>query len=239
MHTVVTEAADLRAEDGVCAGSFGREVDVGVLAGDGVLLDTHFGNGEAVDHVLGTEGEIDLTTGRKDEFAADEVVAAVGVVRVEAERVAGAGVGQGKGGVTEGAIVAGVAEVPDELHAGDFHLHGGGAGAGVALGCPKLLGAEAQPGEEQGEESEGDVFKGELMDGAWGAAAEGEAGEEEDVQESEESEGDPEVQEQVLVEGGAVARGVGRQVPETEARGGLRCDGHHFIVGRLYCRVPW
>ena len=54
-HAVVAEAADLGAEDGVVAGDFGGEVDVGGLAGDGVLLDAHLGDGEAVDDVLGSE----------------------------------------------------------------------------------------------------------------------------------------------------------------------------------------
>ena len=43
-HAVVAEAADLGAEDGVVAGSLGGEVDVGGLAGDGVLLDAHLGD---------------------------------------------------------------------------------------------------------------------------------------------------------------------------------------------------
>ncbi len=239
VHAVMAEAADLGAEDGVGAGDLRGEVDVVVEAGDGVLLYPHLRDGEAMDDVLGAQGEIDLTTGRQDQLTADQVVAAVGIVRVETEGIAGTGIGEGKRGVAEGAVVAGIAEVPDELHARDLNLHGGGAGAGVTLLGPQLLGTEAQPGEEDSEERKGDVFKGEFVDRARGAAAKGKASEEQNVHEREEGEGDPEIQEQVCVKRGAVARGVGRQMPEAEARGWLRCGEHSFIVGRLYCRVPW
>ena len=52
VHAVVSDAAELGAEDGVGAGNGGGEVDVDGLAGDGVLLEAHLGYGEAVDDVL-------------------------------------------------------------------------------------------------------------------------------------------------------------------------------------------
>ena len=58
VHAVVAEAAELRAEDCVGAGSGGGEVDVDGLAGDGVLFEAELGDGEAVDDVLGVEAEI-------------------------------------------------------------------------------------------------------------------------------------------------------------------------------------
>ena len=117
-------------------------------------------------------------------------------------------------GAAEGGVGAGVAEVPDELLAGDFYLHGGEVGAGVALGGPELLRAEGQEGEEEGEGGEGKVLDGELVVGTGGAVADCDAGEEDEVRESEEGEGDPEIEEEMGVESVAVRGGVGRQVPE-------------------------
>ena len=48
------------AEDSVGAGGGGGEVDVDGLAGDGVLLEAEFGDGEAVDDVLGTERKVNF-----------------------------------------------------------------------------------------------------------------------------------------------------------------------------------
>jgi hypothetical protein len=48
-----------------CRGG-GGEVDVDGLAGDGVLLEAHLGDGEAVDDVLGVEAEVDLAVGGED-----------------------------------------------------------------------------------------------------------------------------------------------------------------------------
>ena len=96
MHTVVAETADLGAEDGVGAGDFGGEVDVIVLAGDCVLLDAHLRDGKAVNNVLGTEGKVDFVAGGKDEFAADEVVAAISIAWVEAEGIACTWIGESK-----------------------------------------------------------------------------------------------------------------------------------------------
>ena len=135
----MAHAADLGAEDGVVAGGLGGEVDVGGLAGDGVLLEAHLGDGEAVDDVLGAEGEVDFAVGGEDELAGDDVVAAVGVGGVDAEGIAFGGGDEGEAGAAEGGVGAGIAEVPDELLAGDFDLHGGEVGAGVALGGPELL----------------------------------------------------------------------------------------------------
>ena len=56
----MAEAAELGAEDSVGAGGGGGEVDVDGLAGDGVLLEAEFGDGEAVDDVLGTERKVNF-----------------------------------------------------------------------------------------------------------------------------------------------------------------------------------
>ena len=82
-------AAELGAEDGVGAGGGRGEVEVDGLTGEGVLLEAHLGDGEAVDDVLGVEAEVDLAVGGEDEFGGDEVVGGVGVGGVEADGVAG------------------------------------------------------------------------------------------------------------------------------------------------------
>jgi hypothetical protein len=229
LHAVVAEAADLVAEDGVVAGDGGGEVDVGDLAGEGVLFEAHLGDGEAVDDVLGAEGEVDLAAGGEDELAGDDVVVAVGVGAVDAEGVAFGSRGEREFGVAEVGVCAGVAEVPDELHAGDFDLHGGEVGAGVALGGPELLRAEGEAAEEEGEGGEREVFEEELVAGARRAMAEGKAEEEDEVGEGEESESDPEIEEEMAVESGAVECGVGGEVPEAvRERDGWR--GRHRLI---------
>ncbi len=65
------------------------------------------------------------------------------------------------------------------------------------------------------------------MDGAVGAASFCYADQEDEVGESEEGEGDPEIEEEVVVEGGAVSGGVYREVPEALADGR---GGHEVIV---------
>ena len=177
----MAEAADLGAENGVVAGYLGGEVDVGIPARNGVLFQAHLRDGKSVNDILRAEGEVNLAAGRKDELTAYEIVVTVGVAGIDAERVTGSGVDEREAGVAEGGIPAGVAEVPDELHAGDLDLHGGGVGAGVALLGPKVLRAQAEPREKQCERGQRDVFQGELMNGARGAAAEDESGEEEYV----------------------------------------------------------
>ena len=137
----MAEAADLGAEDGVGAGRGGGEVDVDGLAGDGVLLEAHLGDGEAVDDVLRAEAEVDLAVGGEHELGGDDVVGGVRVGGIEAEGVALAGGDELGMGDAEGGVGAGIAEVPGELHAGDLDLQRGEIGAGVTGGGPEALGA--------------------------------------------------------------------------------------------------
>jgi hypothetical protein len=90
-----------------------------------------------------------------------------------------------------------------------------------------VLGAEGEAAEEESEGCEGKVFEEELA--TWGlAAAEGEAAEEDEVREREESEGDPEIEEEMCVECRAVEGRVGGQVPE--AVGGRVWRGLHEVI---------
>jgi hypothetical protein len=127
---------------------------------------------------------------------------------VKAEGVAFAGGDELRAGDAEGGVGAGVAEVPGELDAGDFDLEGREGGSGVA-GCgPEAFGFDGERREEEGESGEGEVFDAPEVLLRWVAAGE-ETEEEDQVGEGDESEGDPEVEEEMVVEGGAVSAGVG------------------------------
>ena len=208
-------AAELGAEDGVGSGYGGGEVDVNVFAGYGVLLEPQGGDTEAVDDVLSVKVEVDLAVGGQDEGGGEDIVGAAGVGGVDAEGVAGAGVGELRAYAAEGVVGAGIAEVPGELHSGGLHLQGGGIGAGVAGGGPEAFGAEGEKGEEEGEGGQREVLDQGcpavmLGGGVVGTAADEEAGEEEEVGEGEEGDGDPEIEGEMAVERGTVGGGVGR-----------------------------
>ncbi len=121
------------------------------LAGDGVLFETEFGDGEAVDDILGAEGKVDFAVGREDELGGGDVVGGVRIGGVETERVAFAGSYELGARDAEGGVGAGVAEVPGELNAGDFDLKGGERGSGVAGGGPETFGLDGEEGEEEGQ----------------------------------------------------------------------------------------
>jgi hypothetical protein len=95
-----------------------------------------------------------------------------------------------------------------------------------------LLSAEGETAEEEGEGEEGDVFEEELVAGARGAITEDESDEKDDVGESEEGERDPEIEEEMLVECGAVKSGVDGQVPEAvRGRDGWRSLHRSIVEG--------
>ena len=129
---------------------------------------------------------------------------------IEAEGVALGGGCELGAGDAEGGVGAGIAEVPGELDAGGFDLEGGEGGSGVAGGGPETLGFDGEGGEEDGEGGEGKVFDAPEVFLRRVAAGE-EADEEDEVGEGEEGEGDPEVEEELAVERGAVGAGVGGQ----------------------------
>jgi hypothetical protein len=88
LHSVVAESTDLRAENGVVTGPRGREVKMLRLARDGVLLHAHLGDRETMDDIDGAEGEVDFAAGGENELRPDDIVAAVGVRRVEPDGIA-------------------------------------------------------------------------------------------------------------------------------------------------------
>ena len=168
-HAEVAEAAELGAEDGVGAGSGGGEVNVDVLTvagvGHGVLFEAEGGDGEAVNDILGVEAKVDLAACGKDELGGDEVVGSAGVGRVEAEGIAFAWGDELRARLAEGGVLAGIAEVPGELHTSGFDLERGEVGAGVAGGSPEALGTEGEEDEEEGQRGEGNIFDQRLIAG--------------------------------------------------------------------------
>jgi hypothetical protein len=140
------------------------------------------------------------------------VVSGVGVVGVEAQGVAFAWGDEWGAGGAEGGVGAGVAEVPGELYAGDFDLQGCERGSRVARGGPQTLGFDGEGGKEESEEDEGKVFDAPEV-GGFGASAGEKADKEEEVREDEKAEGNPEVEEEMVVERGAVGAGVGWKEP--------------------------
>ena len=134
-------------------------------------------------------------------------------------------------GYAEGGIRAWVAEVPGELDAGGFDLEGGEGGSGVTGGGPEALGFDGEEGEEDGERGKRKVFDAPEA-GGFGAVAESEADEEDEMSEGEEGEGYPEIEEEVVVERGAVSAGVGGKEPGWgEQERGVACEARLAGVG--------
>lgn len=212
VHAIVAEAADLSTEDGVGARCGGGEVDVDGLTGNGVLFEAQLRDGEAVDDVLGVQAEVYFAVGGKDEFGGDFVVGGVGIGGIEAEGIAFAGRDELGAGDAEGGVGAGVAEVPCELDAGDFDLQGGERGSGVPGVGPELLGFDGEGGEEDREGGEGKVLDAPEIGGFCAAACK-KTHEEDEVCEGEKGEGDPEVEEKMMVERRAVSAGVDGEEP--------------------------
>ena len=235
VHAVVAEAAELGAEDRVGAGGGGGEVEVDGLAGNGVLLEAHLGDGEAVDDVLGVETQVYFAVGGEDEFGGDKVVGGVRVGAIEAEGISFAGGDELGAGGAEGGVGPGVAEVPGELDSGDLDLKGGERGSGVASCCPEPLGFEGEGSEEEGEGGEGKVFDAPEV-GRFGVAFGQESDEQDQVGQSEECEGDPEVEAEVVVERGAVGAGVGGQPPGLVDCGSVEADARDAVEGHI-CRI--
>lgn len=185
LHARVAEAADLGAEDGVIAGGGGGEVDVHLHAGDGVLLDPHAGDKEAVDDVNAADAEVGFVSGREGEDTGYDVVGAMGVGGVEAERVSSRGADELRACPAKGVVWAGIAEVPLELLAGDFYLQGVRRGALITDSSPELLGADGHPCVEDGEGDEREIFPAHGREIVSGALSAYEGDEEEDVGEHE------------------------------------------------------
>ncbi len=150
-HAVVSESAELGAEDRVGPRSGRREVDVDVLARDCILLNAEGGDGEAVDDVLRVEAEVDLAIGGQDELRGDEVVRATRVGGIDTQGIAFAGRDEFGTSAAEVGVSAGITEGPGELQAGRLHLQRGEIGTCVAGGCPEALGTDREEGEHQGE----------------------------------------------------------------------------------------
>src|SRR5215813_13004965 len=134
----MTEAAKFGTGDLVISNFRGREVHVNDQAGDSVLLEAERRNKEAVNHVDRPQSQIHFTIDRQVHDTADEIVFRCSVIRIQANGafVSGGRINQFGLGSAELAVGAGVAEVPGELHAGDFDGHRSGLGRLKTLGGP-------------------------------------------------------------------------------------------------------
>jgi hypothetical protein len=154
---------------------------------------------------------------------------------IETEGVAFAGSDELWASDAEGGVGAGVAEVPGELDTGDFDLQGRERGSGVPTCAPETLGFDRKSGKEHGEQGEGKVLDAPEVPLRWVAARE-KTDEEDEVCEGEEGKRDPEIEEEMLVEGWAVGAGVvGERPREDRHRRMLRGEerGHRIRILRV------
>src|SRR5579875_3273018 len=93
------------------------------------------------------------------------------------------------------------------------------------------MGPNSQVAEEQRKGGERKVLQGEPMERTMRAAANGEAQEDEHVRESKQCTRQPDVQQQVTVQRGAVQRGVGGEEPTEGLHGGHRLDCKERVSG--------
>ncbi len=206
----MAEAADLGAEDWIFAGCCRSEVNVQSETGDGVLLESHAGDEESVNDVVGAQTNIDFAAGGENKFAADDVVVALWVFGIETEGIACSGVDELRLGCAECCVLTGVAEVPLELYADDFDLHGGWRGSLEAICGPEFLRGDRHPDVEAAECDEGKQLGAKESGQACFATAFEECDSEEKVGEQKENRDDDEVGLHQPVEGEAVERTVGR-----------------------------
>jgi hypothetical protein len=154
------------------------------------------------------EGQVDLAICRKNELGGDEIVGGVRVGGVDANGISLGSRGEARLCCAEGGVGSGIAEVPGELEAGNFDLHGLGRGTSVAGLGPELFGANGERGEEDRQKGQRKVFDGPEMARLTGST-QGETCEEENMCESGEAEDDPEIEQQVMIERRSVRAGIG------------------------------
>ena len=230
LHAVVAEAADLGAEDGVVAGSCG--VKWMCCVSPGMAFCFRRISGMANPWMTSTARRVRSTSRLAGRTSCGRTMSSApcGSVGSRPRGLPSAAETSSLRVRPKVGVGAGVAEVPGELHAGDFDLQGGGRGSGVTLGGPERVGADSEQEEKRREGDEWKVLKRELMDWAVCAAVRDYADDKQNVREGEEAEGNPEIEEEVCVESAAVPGAVHGQVPEAKSwRDRLR-GGHEVIV---------
>ena len=123
-------------------------------------------------------------------------------------------------------------------------MESGERGSGIAGGSPEAFGLDSQEGEENGEDGEGKVFDAPEV-GGFGASACEEADKEDEMREGEEGESDPEIEEEMVVECGAVGAGITWKEPGWgEQERGVMCEArlagerHTSRISRLRAGYP-
>src|ERR1700722_2845207 len=159
MHFVMTQAAELGAQNVVATDLRSGEVNRDDHAGHGVLLQAELAHVEIVNDVLGANQEFDFTVHGNGEGGNDDVVLGVGIRRIEAHGIAGRSADLLGIQASKFAVGASVTEIEDELVGGDFDLQGVGAG-GLQVGDrPGVVGHQAQTDEQDDGGGGPDRFK--------------------------------------------------------------------------------
>jgi hypothetical protein len=124
------------------------------LSGDGILLQSHFGDGEAVNYVLGMESQVDRMSGWKYKFGGYEVVVSGFIGWVDAYRIPFTRCHKPGICPAETCVLSGIAKVPGKLHPGSVDLERGWIGSCVPDCGPEKLRLNGQADEEEDKEPE-------------------------------------------------------------------------------------
>jgi len=227
LHAGVTESANLAAEDGVVARGGGGELEAAEHTGDGVLLEAHARDEEAVNHVEGAQAQVDGAVGGQDQDGGDDVVVAVRVVRIKAEGIACRCVDQSGADCSVDAIRARIAEVPLKLDAGDFDLDGVEGGRLFAASGPEMLAGDGHPGIESDEGGEKRVIGDEKEAAGSGRMGTGtraqESHDQKDMRDDEQPEDGGQIPVEEMIKRDAVQRSVGWQPFHSQMN--TQCNG--------------
>src|SRR6266478_9962591 len=146
----MTQPAEFRASDLVVSRRNRGEVHVNGQAWHRVLLEAHGRNEEAVNHVVSSQDHFRFAAYRQVHRSCNEVVSGCGVGGIETHGAFSAAgwVDQFWLGCSEFAIRSRIAEIPLELHSGNFHLHGASLRGPETLGRPDGTAHQVQSDKE-------------------------------------------------------------------------------------------
>ncbi len=114
-----------------------------------------------MDDILRAKAKIDGPAGGQDEDRGDDVILAVRIGGIEAQRVAVGRADQRRPDPAIRLIGSGIAKIPLELNARDFHLDGMLSRASLAAGRPELVAGEVHGDIEAGDGEKNEHLAGE------------------------------------------------------------------------------
>src|SRR5581483_6870429 len=145
-------------------------------AGHSVLFESKRWNEEAMNDIDRAQGEIDFAVDRQVHGAGDDVIfgGCVGSVEANGGLIASRRVYELRVRLAVLAVRSGIAEIPGELHAGDFDGNGAGLRRFKALARPDMASHQVEANKEDGSEGgPGDLHVGiavGVLDGGIGSA---------------------------------------------------------------------